>query len=96
MGESRVGESILQIDEQPVFVAVRYLRNVDAKDARELEENGGAPRSLRPFDLVQIARRNSDLPGKELLRLMPRLWRACMQRRGAIRGGVEPVRRTTF
>jgi len=33
---------------------------------------------------------------QELLRLMPRLWRACMQRRGAIRGGVEPVRRTTF
>lgn len=33
---------------------------------------------------------------QELLALLPRLWRACMQRRGAIRGGVEPVRRTTF
>ncbi|MBR0649107.1 hypothetical protein GXW78_05495 [Roseomonas terrae] len=33
---------------------------------------------------------------QELLALLPRLYRACMQRRGAIRGGVEPVRRTTF
>ena len=33
---------------------------------------------------------------QELLALLPRLWRDCMQRRGAIRGGVEPVRRTTF
>lgn len=33
---------------------------------------------------------------QELLVLLPRLWRQCMQRRGAIRGGVEPVRRTTF
>ena len=33
---------------------------------------------------------------QELLRVLPRLWRNCMQRRGAIRGGVEPVRRTTF
>jgi hypothetical protein len=33
---------------------------------------------------------------QELLALLPRLWRQCMQRRGAIRGGVEPVRRTTF
>jgi hypothetical protein len=33
---------------------------------------------------------------QELLVLLPRLWRACMNRRGAIRGGVEPVRRTTF
>jgi len=33
---------------------------------------------------------------QKLLVLLPRLWRACMNRRGAIRGGVEPVRRTTF
>ncbi|MEO3471311.1 hypothetical protein AAFN86_05525 [Roseomonas sp. CAU 1739] len=33
---------------------------------------------------------------QELLVLLPRLWRACMQRRGAIRGGVEAVRRSTF
>ena len=33
---------------------------------------------------------------QELLQLLPRLWRGCMQRRGAIRGGLEPVRRATF
>lgn len=33
---------------------------------------------------------------QQLLVLLPRLWRQCMMRRGAIRGGVEPVRRVTF
>ncbi len=33
---------------------------------------------------------------EELLVLLPRLWRACMMRRGAIRGGVEPTPRTRF
>lgn len=33
---------------------------------------------------------------QELLVLLPRLWRACMMRRGAIRGGVEPIPRTRF
>ncbi len=34
---------------------------------------------------------------QELLVALPRAWRDCMTRRGAIpAGGVEPVRRTTF
>ncbi len=67
----------------------------DAQACRVEAENN--PEAKRLADSVSSANLGHDqIIRQQLLALLPRLWTECMQRRGAIRGGVERVRRTTF
>ncbi|MBW6400600.1 hypothetical protein KPL78_22265 [Roseomonas sp. HJA6] len=67
----------------------------DAQACRVEAEND--PEAKRLADSVSSANWGQDqIIRQQLLALLPRLWTTCMQRRGAIRGGVERVRRVTF
>lgn len=78
-----------------VWANVPVDNSPDGQACRVEAEND--PEAKRLADAASSANWGHDqIIRQQLLQLLPRLWNACMQRRGAIRGGVEPVRRVTF
>jgi len=78
-----------------VWANVPVDSSPDAQACRVEAENN--PEAKRLADSVSSANWGHDqVIRQDLLKLLPQLWTACMQRRGAIRGGVERIRRTTF